>query len=66
LRKYYFWKTKPRIGESQREGKVARVRKVCKTRMEENLTMLGLGFLKETVMAKKLRITINMCLGGLC
>jgi hypothetical protein len=49
----------------QQEGKEACARKACNACMQENINTLGLGFLKETLMDKNMRIDINMCLGGL-
>jgi hypothetical protein len=40
-------------------------RKACKARIQENLTMLGLGFLSEIIMNDKPKISINKDLGGL-
>ena len=56
-----FGKVRPNFGEGQLAGKATRVRKsrmqrkkACKACMQENLTMLCLGFLSDIVIAKKL------------
>jgi hypothetical protein len=66
LRKYLFWRIKPSFGEEHLARKVARARescmqrrKACKARMEENLTILGIGFFQDIVRIEKPQININ-------